>query len=441
MSVPAGKDKFMAMQPQSAAALLWLADAKVLANDKAGPWVQALRATGAETFSRHGLPSPGQENWQYTNLRPLAAQQFSYAQDPVKFDAAKLPAPLIDGGYRIVLVNGQFQEKLSTVPEHVTVTSLMDAATHRLAAVEDYIVRVGDLAEAPFVALNSAYLRDGFVLQVAPHKDVAAPVEVLFYSLGGDAAIHPRVVYQIGQNAGLTVLERHMGEGVYFANSYVSVGQEKDSRFKLFRFMEEAETAWHFSQTAVSQGRSSTFEGFSLATGARTAREEFRLQLLDTSISASIGGTYLMRGQQSHDFTILADHFEPDGTSVQHFKGVIDDQARAIFQGKIHVRRTAQKTDGYQSHHAILLSDRAEASAKPELEIYADDVKCSHGATAGQLDAEALFYLRSRGIPAAEARSLIIESFLNEAIEKVSNETVREFYRARISKWLAGRAA
>lgn len=427
--------------PHNAAALPWLADAKALESDQAGPWVQALRATGAESFARHGLPSPGQENWQYTNLRPLSARQFVYAAGPVKFDAAKLPAPLLAEGHRIVLVNGQFQEKLSSVPAHVTIMSLMDAAAHKLSDVEEYIVRVGDLGEAPFVALNSAYLRDGFVLQVAPQQDIAAPVEVLFYNFGDQAAIYPRVVYHIGRNSGLTVLERHMGEGAYFANSYISAVQDADSRFRLYRFMEESPAAWHFSQTSVSQSKSSVFEGFSLATGAKTAREEFRLQLIDAGISSSIGGTYLMRGQQSHDFTILADHFEPDGTSVQHFKGVIDDQARAIFQGKIHVRRTAQKTDGYQSHHALLLSDRAEASAKPELEIYADDVKCSHGATSGQLDAEALFYLRSRGIPEAEAKSLIIESFLAEAIEKVSNEAVRELYRARISAWLAERHA
>lgn len=148
-----------------------------------------------------------------------------------------------------------------------------------------------------------------------------------------------------------------------------------------------------------------------------------------------------MKGQQSHDFTVLADHFEPDGKSVQHFKGVVDDQARAVYQGKIHVRRAAQKTDGYQSHHALLLSPTAEASAKPELEIYADDVKCSHGATAGQLNPEALFYLRSRGIPDDLARSLMVESFLGSAIEKVSYEPVRDIYFACVAAWLAGRGA
>ena len=284
-------------------------------------------------------------------------------------------------------------------------------------------------------------MRDGLALSVAANKDADKPIEVLFYNTGDAAAIYPRVLYHFAENSGATILERHVGQGAYFANSYIAIAQESASRARFYRFLDESAEAWHFSYLALQQDKSSTFEGFSLATGAKSAREEFRLQLIGQGISSSIGGTYLMKGQQSHDFTVLADHFEPDGLSVQHFKGVIDDQARAIFQGKIHVRRSAQKTDGYQSHHALLLSDRAEASAKPELEIYADDVKCSHGATAGQMDAEALFYLRSRGIPEVEAKSLIIESFLAENIEKVANTDVRDIYRARISTWLQERGA
>jgi Fe-S cluster assembly protein SufD len=151
-----------------------------------------------------------------------------------------------------------------------------------------------------------------------------------------------------------------------------------------------------------------------------------------------LGGVYLLKGQQVHDFTVLADHFEANGKSVQKFKGVIDDQARAVFQGKIHVRRSAQKTDGNQSHHALLLSSQAEASFKPELEIYADDVKCGHGATSGQLDASALFYLRSRGIPEAEAKALLIQSFLNDAVEQVTYAPAKQLYQERIAAWLKG---
>ena len=430
----------MAQAPQVAAALPWLAEAAVLERDKAAPWIKALRETGAESFARSGLPTVAWEGWQYTNLRALGGTKFTYAADPVKFDAAKIPTPLLEDAHRVVLVNGQYQQKLSTLPAHVTVMSLMEAAEKKVKGLEDQLVRVGDLAAQPLMALNSAYLRDGFVLAVDAHKDIEKPVEVLYFNTGRDAAIYPRVLYSLGENSGLTVVERHYGEGSYLANAYVAIAQESASRLKFYRFVDESEGGAHVSQTVVQQKKNSTFEGFSLASGGYLARQEFRLLLIDRAISSSIGGTYLMKGQQSHDFTVLADHFEPDGRSVQNFRGVIDDQARAVFQGKIHVRRSAQKTDGYQSHHALLLSATAEASAKPELEIYADDVKCSHGATAGQLDPVALFYLRSRGVPLAEARALLVESFLNGAVETVTSEPVRALCQQRVAGWLAARA-
>lgn len=440
MMATAGKETFMAQAPQVAAAMPWLADAAALQNDKAVGWIKALRATGAEAFSQTGLPTVAWEGWQYTNLRPLTPAKFCYSAEPVKFDAAKIPTPLL-GTHRVVLVNGQYQANLSNLPEHVTVMSLMEAAEKNVAGIEEQLVTLGDLAKTPMTALNAAYVRDGFVLVVAKNRDVADPIEVVFYNAGRDAAAYPRVMYRLGENAGCTVIERHCGEGAYFANTYASIALESAARLRFYRFQEESDAGFHASSTVVQQQKDSSFEGFSYAAGAKLARQEFRLQLIDRAISSSIGGTYLMNGQQSHDFTVLADHFEPDGKSVQHFKGVVDDQARAVYQGKIHVRRAAQKTDGYQSHHALLLSPTAEASAKPELEIYADDVKCSHGATAGQLNPEAIFYLRSRGIPHDLARSLMVESFLGSAIEKVSYEPVREIYFARVAAWLAGRGA
>lgn len=437
----ASREGFMAPAPQNAAALPWLADASSLQKDKTQPWVKALRETGAETFARTGLPTPAWEGWQYTNLRALGAGAFRYSAEPVKFDATKIPSPLLGSAHRIVLVNGQYQAALSTVPEHVTVMSLMDAADGRLEKLEDNVVRLGELAAHPLVALNSAYLRDGFVLSVARNRDIEAPIEVLFYNTGKDAAIYPRVLYRLGENSGATVVERHFGTGAYLSNAYMAIAQESASRFKYYRFLDESTDAFHLSQTVLQSEKDAVFEGFSMATGGRIARQEFRMLLIDKAISSSIGGAYLMKGQQSHDFTVLADHFEPGGRSVQNFRGVTDDQARAVFQGKIHVRRNAQKTDGYQSHHALLLSPTSEASAKPELEIYADDVKCSHGATAGQLDPVALFYLRSRGLTEADARALLVESFVNNAILTVTNEAVRELCFARVSEWLAGRAS
>lgn len=440
MTTAAAKEIFMEPAPQNAAALPWLADAAAFNTEKSADWVRALRATGAESFARTGLPTPAWEGWQYLNLRPLSSMAFHYAAGPVVFDAAKIPAPLL-GQHRVVLVNGQYQPKLSSMPAHVTVMSLMEAAEKNIPGLQDHLVRLGDLAATPMMALNSAYLRDGLVLTVEKNKDVEAPVEVLFYNSGDGVAIYPRVAYLLGENSGLTIVERHMGEGAYFANAFIAVGQESASRLRYYRFQDESGKSSHFSYLGAQLKKDTSFEAFSLSIGAGICRQECRLQLLDQGISSNIGGIYLMKGQQGHDFSVVADHFEPGGASAQHFRGVVDDKARAVYQGKIHVRRSAQKTDGYQSHHALLLSEQAEASVKPELEIYADDVKCSHGATSGHLDPVALFYLRSRGIPAKEAKALLVQSFLAEALKQITYQPIESLCAERVAAWLAGRAA
>lgn len=425
------------IQAPRADALPWLAGTAVL-EQTAPAWVRALRATGAESFGATGLPALSWEGWQYTNLRAFAAGGFTYAVAPAAVEAAQLPAPLLADGYRVVVVNGQWRADLSRLPDGVTVRSLLDAADD--AGVQEELATVGDLETSPFVALNAAYLRDGFVLDVARGRDVDAAVEVLFWYTGGDTAAYPRVLYRLGENSGVTLLEHHAGTGRFFANLYTGVVLQPAARGRVYRLLADMPAACFYSRTVVRAQKGARFEGFSLVSALEAGRQEYRMQLLDAGVSANIGGLYMLKGQESHDFTILADHFEPDGTSQQYFKGVIDDKARAVFQGKIHVHRPAQRTDGYQSHHALLLAGTAEANAKPELEIYADDVKCSHGATAGMLSAEALFYLQSRGIPAEEARNLLIRSFLGETIENITHNDIRAVYAARVEGWLAARA-
>jgi Fe-S cluster assembly protein SufD len=437
--LPVPAEKFMPPPVRKTEALPWLKD---LPQDNAAAWIKALRETGADAFASVGLPMRTLEGWQHTNLRPLSQRTFHYSSGPVTCDAQKIPEPLLKNTLRIVVVNGQFQPQLSTLCPGLKVMSLMDAVEKKMEGLEQWLVSVGNLSKEPLKALNTAYLRDGFVLDAG--GDIAAPVEVIFYNTDNDntsPAIYPRMLYRLGKNAGLTILEHHCGEGVYLANSVSEIVLEQDSRLKFYRVMQESMTAHHFSHAVVHQQKGSDFEGFSLALGGQVSRQEFQLELIDPTISACINGIYMLKDKQNHDFTIQVDHFEPDGESKQYFKGVVDDQARAVFQGKIHVRRSAQKTNGYQSHHALLLSREAEASAKPELEIYADDVKCSHGATSGHLDPVALFYLQSRGIPLDQARGLLIESFLNEAVDKVTFLPVQDICREEISKWLKERKA
>ncbi len=420
------------------ATLPWLEDAQKLGEQPAADWVKALRHTGAEAFAHTGFPHPKQEGWQYTQLRQLTDGDFHYALEAPAFDVNALPQPLLENSARIVLVNGKYRPELSDAPEGVIVMSLMDASV-QVEGIEEHLVTVGDLGKAPFKALNAAYTHDGVVVTVKAGAEVTQPFEVLFYNVGDTdkaPALYPRCLYWLGKNSSLTVIERHTGTGAYFTNIYAGIALEPSARLKCYKLEEESATACHFSYTTLQQQKDSSFEGFSYATGGKLSRQEYRNLLIDSGISSKLTGAYLLKDQQCHDFTVLTDHFEPDGKSVQHFKGVVDDQARSVFQGKIHVRRAAQKTDGNQLNHALLLSEKAEASFKPELEIYADDVKCAHGAASGQIDDEALFYLQSRGIPQAEARSLLIESFLNTVLAEVSFSPVREVYEERIRAWL-----
>ncbi|MCE9508203.1 MAG: Fe-S cluster assembly protein SufD [Alphaproteobacteria bacterium] len=434
------QESFMQPAPLAAAALPWLADAAGFEKQPAAGWLKALRETGAEQFSQTGLPTQSWEGWQHTSLRQLASIKFHYSAEAATSDAKKLPPKLLEDSDRIVLVNGQYQPHLSAVPAGVTVMGLMEAVDKKVAGLEEHLVSVGDLQASPFKALNTAFVRDGIVLKVESGAEIARPVEILFYNIGAAdraPAVYPRMLYWLEENSALTLLERHAGEGVYLSNSYTGMVLESASRLKFYKFEEESPAAFHFSLVSVRQGKGSVFEGFSYASGGCLAREEYQNQLIDSGILSSISGIYLLKNHQSHDFTVLMDHFEPNGKSVQHFRGVVDGQARAVFQGKIHVRRSAQKTDGNQSSHALLLSPQAEASFKPELEIYADDVKCGHGATSGHLDEAALFYLQSRGIPAVEAKALLIQSFLNTTLEQLSFAPVKEIYQERIRAWLS----
>ena len=438
MSLSALKDvTFMQKPDAKPEAMAWLdTHAFDAAAAHAAPWVKALRLTARDVFAATGLPQPKTEGWQYTSLRTLAAENFVQAA-AYAVPLTDLPAAYPFTGGRVVVLNGVFRPEFSDLPSGVEVLSLQDAA--RDTAFETLLADVGDLSTTPFKTLNTAFLHDGFVLRVAKGKAVAKPVEVLFAN-EGISLHHPRVLYWAGENAEVSVIERHVGHGGYFTNAVTMVEVEKAARLKFCRILQDAETATHMNHTTVRCGQDAVFEGFSAAIGGALLRQDFRLQLLGTHISATLAGIYMIHGQQAQDTAIVVDHFEPDGQSVQHFKGVVDDQARAIFQGKIHVHRPAQKTDGYQSHHALLLSRRAEANTKPELEIYADDVKCTHGATSGFLDQNALFYLRSRGIPEAEARALMVESFLNDPLQRISYDDTRAVIAAEVHTWLSRQA-
>lgn len=399
-------------------------------------WVRALRETALEKLGETDLPTTAWEDWKYTSLRPLEAI------DPLsRSESAALPDEnlrLLDPGMpavRLTFVNGRCVKMPSSLPPGVMVAPLSQVLKSNPEWVERYLVNLGRFGEHPMLALNTARMSDGLVIRLQKGVRLAEPVEALFWAEGG-GAVHQRHLIVLEEGAEATFLESHGGKGAGFSNHVFDVFLEKSAILRHYRNQEEDRKAVHVTTSFLTLFDRSTYEGFALTLGAGLSRHEVTASLLDSGISCIFGGAYLINGEQHADTTIRVGHMGPSCTSSQKYRGVIDDQARSVFQGKIQVSRAAQKTDGCQSHHALLLSEEAQASAKPELEIFADDVSCRHGAAAGQIDKDALFYLKARGIPHAEAVALLVRSFLSAAVEDVALPCLREALTGKIDTWL-----
>lgn len=411
--------------------------------DSSPRWLSKLRRVGLARFEALGLPTPKLESWKYTNLRPLERLEFRQPPASAGDMLSSLASVAGPDAHRVIFVDGRFDRTLSTVnalPDGVELTSLAEVLATKPELVREHLGAVASAEMRAMVALNTAFIEDGFVLHLGRNVTLDQPVEFVFVNTGAEAAHHPRnlILAEIGATA--TVVEHHVGPaGVgYFANSTTEILVGDNARVRHYRLQAESDAAIHIANVAVRVGRDATYDNFVFSLGARLSRNEIHSVLAGTGATCHLNGGYMIRGEQHADTTTLIEHAQPHGGSRETYKGVIDGSARAVFQGKIHVHRGAQKTDGYQLNRALLLSDSAEIDSKPELEIYADDVKCSHGATAGQLDEEAMFYLRSRGIPMPEARGLLIQSFVGEALAEINDEAVREAFAERAQTWLKG---
>lgn len=411
-------------------------------------WVRALRTQGRERFAAAGLPTVKKEAWKYTNLRTLEKIAFDPAGDGAVTHFDVLPTIRVAGetGPRLVFVDGRLRADLSSLdglPAGVTLTGLAAGLSADDDLLADHLGKLAPLDQAPLAALNTAFLADGAVLRVSRGVTVEPVIELVFVTLGDEArptAFNPRTLIVVETNAKATVVEHHvgLGTGTTLANHVTEVFVGDGATLGHYKAQREATGAYHIATTAARVGRDASYINFILTTGAKLSRNEVWTELAGTGATCHVSGGYLVRGDQHCDTTTVIDHAAPHGTSREVYKGAIDGRARAVFQGKIIVRPGAQKTDGHQLNRALLLSDAAEIDAKPELEIYADDVKCSHGATAGELDDTALFYLRARGIDRDTARSLLTAAFVAEAIDEIPDEPVRAAFQTVVDGWLAG---
>ncbi len=398
------------------------------------PGDAAIRAAAASAFRAVGLPTMRDEAWKYTNLRALAEGTFSeplVSVDDCQPLLARLPAT---AGGRLVFVDGRFRDDLSRLPDGLGVARFAsDPVFGALARPEQH----------PLVALNTMLAEDGVALDVPAGVDAGT---IQLVSLATDLherpiTFHPRHRVRLGRDAKLTLFEISLGEGSYLHNPVAEIGVAGGASLVHVRLQEEADGAYHLATIYAEVEAGGVYDAFTLTTGGRVVRTEFHARLVGSGGAVHLNGAQLLSGRQVADFTSVVSHDAPGCASRQTVKNVLAGRSRGVFQSRIEVARVAQKTDGYQMNQALLLSPEAEIDSKPELEIFADDVKCSHGATVGELDAGQLFYLRARGIPEAEARSMLVRAFLAEALDLVAETEVRAALEACVSGWWERQAA
>lgn len=377
------------------------------------PWVAALRSEAAEHFALAGLPGRKLEAWRYTDLTPIAQAGFTEALTLVVENPA---LPPMRAAFRAVFVDGRFAEGLSVLPGWCR-----SLAAH-LGDAEGLL---GAIAQSlPVVSLNTMLFEDGLLLDL-PDGAEGGALELLSIVTHTERpiAFHPRHLLRIGAGASLTLIETSMGPNgaSYLHNPVFEIHVGAGATLSHVRIQREGRSGFQLSTVLAAVQAGGTYDNFTLNAGAKLVRNEIHTALLGPKAACHMNGAQLAGDGQHADTTTFLDHAAPDCASRQTYKTVLAGKSRGVFQGKILVRQVAQRTDGYQMNQALLLSEEAEIDAKPQLEIYADDVKCSHGATVGALDEAQLFYLRARGIPAEQARAMLVQAFLVEAIEGVTH--------------------
>jgi Fe-S cluster assembly protein SufD len=400
-------------------------------------WATRLREDAFDAFERLGFPTTGEEDWKYTNVAPIARAFFA---PPPSAERARLGGnELAKISYsetahsRLVFVNGSINDELSSLdalPAGIIVTSLSDALrSEHQNVLREHVGRATEFDVDGFAELNAAYLGEGAFVYLPPGARLDAPLHLLFVAGESETPllVSPRVVVVADRDSSVTIIEGYeaTGEHVYLTNAVVEVFVGEGARVGHYKVQRESERAFHVATTAVELARGAAYDLTTITLGARLSRHGVRVNMAHEGAECWVDGLYLVGAGQHADTHSTIDHFAPRCTSHQIYKGILDGDARAVFNGKVFVHPDAQQTDAQQTNKNLLLSSDARVDTKPQLEIYADDVKCSHGATVGQLEEEELFYLRSRGLHDELARNLLTYGFAEELIDKIKIESIK----------------
>lgn len=398
------------------------------------PGLEHLKQRAADRFAGLGYPTTRNEDWKFTSVAAIA--QATWSAPPAGSAGGIAPADLEPyrlgvPAHELVFVNGRFVPRLSRLgglPRGITVASLSQVIESSPDQVEPWLGSIADFETHAFTALNTAQLADGALVVIPRGSRIADPVHLLFlFSGDGQQAVHPRNLVLAGESSEATLVETYAGlrDSAYFTNAVTEIAVGANARVEHLKFQRESEQAFHVGTIEVKQERDSRFRSFSFALGGALARTNIYSVMAGEGSDCTMNGLYLLHENQHIDHQTRIEHAFPNCTSREVYKGILDGNSHAVFNGKVFVRPEAQKTDGKQTNKNLLLSEGAKVDTKPQLEIFADDVKCTHGATVGRLDEIGLFYLESRGISAARARRLLTYGFAAEVLGEIGQEPIR----------------
>jgi Fe-S cluster assembly protein SufD len=407
-------------------------------------WVKERREAAARQFAAAGYPTTRLEDWRFTNVSPIAEANWPLAQGGFTQASELVSSVNVPGAVRLAIVNGQFAaglSDLSALPKGLRIASLRDGARDATDGIETHLGKVFDIAIHPFAALNTSFLDDGVAIMVTAGAVVETPVHIVIVTSGEGkpVAAHPRVLIVAGANSQVRIAQTFIGTAgdTYFNNAVAEVVVGDSARVELYTDQRESAQAFHVANIQAHVGAKGVFESHAFATGARIMRHDIGIGLKGEGADCTMNGVYLADGERLMDTHTSLDHAMPHCTSHEIYKGILAGKSKAVFNGRIIVQLDAQKTDAKQTNRALLLSDEATINSNPQLEIFADDVKCTHGAAVGQLDEEALFYLQARGLTRLEARDMLLHAFAGEVIAGLKIPALREQIEANFFTALA----
>ncbi len=399
--------------------------------------IHMLRKEAIEGFAKLNFPTTRDEEWRFTNISPILRFNFKPSLKIKKITKSTVEKFLFKelNCHLLVFINGHFAKEFSrtnNLPKGVVAGNINREISNGSELVGRHLGKYANHKEQIFTALSTAFTKDGAFIYVPDDKIIEEPIHILFITdtNGEQLLTQPRNLYIAGKNSQVTILEHYasVNEGLYFTNVVTEVVAGENSIVDHIKLQEESVKSFHISRTEIDQERSSNFASHSISLGGEITRNDFNSRFNGQGGECTLNGLYLLNGNQLYDTHTMIDHANPYCNSHEHYKGILDGQSRGVFNGKIMVRRDAQKTNAFQENNNIILSSDALVNTKPQLEIFADDVKCSHGATIGQLDADSMFYLKARGIGEEKARTILIHAFASDVVRTVKIEALRNYF-------------